>query len=88
MPSTSLVVVAQAGVENLKEDLRVVESLGDGNVGFGAKIVRGAYLERERARAADLAYPDPVNDTYEDTGRTYDRLVLLMKNQFLLGDIG
>lgn len=42
-------------------------------VGFGAKVVRGAYLERERSRAHELGYPDPVNATYKDTGLVYDR---------------
>ncbi|KAK3879959.1 hypothetical protein Pcinc_015521 [Petrolisthes cinctipes] len=71
----------KAGVEILKEDLRMMESLGDGTVRFGAKIVRGAYLEHERARAAELGYPDPVNDTYEDTGRSYDRMVEVMLDE-------
>ena len=35
---------------------------------FGAKIVRGAYLEKERKLAQELKYPDPVNDNYENTG--------------------
>ncbi|KAK4313436.1 hypothetical protein Pmani_015219 [Petrolisthes manimaculis] len=75
----------KAGVEILKEDLRLVESMGDGSVRFGAKIVRGAYLEHERARAAELGYPDPVNDTYEDTGRSYDRMVEVMLDEVSSG---
>ena len=39
----------------------------------GAKIVRGAYMEKERLRASQQGYPDPVNDTYQDTCLLYDR---------------
>ncbi|XP_042867459.1 hydroxyproline dehydrogenase-like [Penaeus japonicus] len=66
----------KAGRENLDHDLRLARGLG--GVGFGAKVVRGAYLERERSRARELGYSDPVNDTYKDTGLVYDSMVELM----------
>lgn len=39
---------------------------------LGAKLVRGAYMEKERARAEKLNYPSPVNDTREITDSYYD----------------
>ncbi|MPC85307.1 Proline dehydrogenase 1, mitochondrial [Portunus trituberculatus] len=62
----------KAAVENLQEDLAVASLLGS-DVSFGAKLVRGAYMERERAWAAEQGRPDPVNDTYEDTCTVYNR---------------
>lgn len=34
---------------------------------FGVKLVRGAYIEHERARAAQLGLADPIYPTYEAT---------------------
>lgn len=40
---------------------------------FGAKLVRGAYLERERELSLLNKYPDLTNPTYEATSANYDR---------------
>ena len=42
---------------------------------FGAKVVRGAYLERERYLAAENGYEDPVHPTYEATGQMYNQVI-------------
>lgn len=39
---------------------------------MGVKLVRGAYMEKERARALELNYPSPINPTKESTDIEYN----------------
>lgn len=40
---------------------------------FAVKLVRGAYMEKERARAERKGYPDPIQPDKEHTDQAYDQ---------------
>ena len=42
---------------------------------LGVKLVRGAYLEKERLRAHEEEYQDPIQATKEDTDRDFNQAI-------------
>ncbi|MEO1654189.1 MAG: proline dehydrogenase family protein, partial [Bacteroidota bacterium] len=54
----------KAGLDLLKNSFQKAQ---EGNYFLGVKIVRGAYMEKERARALRLNYPDPINDSKKES---------------------
>jgi len=64
--------------DRLKTD---VERSERHNYHFGAKLVRGAYMESERALAAAKGDPSPIHDTLQDTHDCYnDSVKFLLKH--------
>ena len=59
-------------LQSLYDDHKV--ALDKGYI-FGAKLVRGAYMEKERARAEEMGYPSPIQPDKEATDRDYDDAV-------------
>ncbi|CAJ0952028.1 unnamed protein product, partial [Ranitomeya imitator] len=56
--------------KNLTQDLRTADSLGRS---FGVKLVRGAYMDKERKMAKEKGYSDPVQPDWAATNRSYQR---------------
>ncbi|RZK43253.1 MAG: proline dehydrogenase [Pedobacter sp.] len=54
---------------DLKADYLIAKETG---FILGAKIVRGAYMEKERKRAQDLGYPSPIQPDKEASDRDYN----------------
>jgi proline dehydrogenase len=42
------------------------------DIRYGVKLVRGAYMEKERARAAERGYPSPIQPDKASCDRDYD----------------
>ncbi|XP_075035113.1 hydroxyproline dehydrogenase [Mixophyes fleayi] len=56
--------------QNLSQDLDTAESL---NLCFGVKLVRGAYMDKERKLAKEKGYTDPIQPDWAATNRSYQR---------------
>ncbi len=60
-------------LDQLKSDHQ--KALADGYL-LGAKLVRGAYMEKERDRAIEEGYPSPIQDKKEDTDRDFNAALM------------
>lgn len=56
-------------LQSLKNDYAVASQ---GGFTLGAKLVRGAYMEKERKRAEELGYPSPIQPDKAATDRDYN----------------
>ncbi|XP_073492116.1 hydroxyproline dehydrogenase-like [Aquarana catesbeiana] len=56
-------------IRNLSQDLDTAVGLG---LCFGVKLVRGAYMDKERKLAKVKGYPDPIQPDWEATNRSYN----------------
>ncbi|XP_062919101.1 hydroxyproline dehydrogenase isoform X2 [Mobula hypostoma] len=78
--------IAEDTERRLLTDVSQALSLG---LWFGVKLVRGAYMDRERELAVKFGYPDPVQKNWDDTDRSYrrllDQLVTLVKRNPKVG---
>lgn len=63
-----------------------IERAKAGGFHAGAKLVRGAYMEKERKRAADMNYPSPIQDTKENSDKDYNlALEMCVRNLACVG---
>lgn len=59
-------------LERIKKDHK--DALENGYI-LGAKLVRGAYMEKERERAQEMGYTDPIQPDREATDRDFNAAV-------------
>ncbi|HQK99043.1 MAG TPA: proline dehydrogenase family protein [Bacteroidia bacterium] len=58
------------------------EKATQGNYFLGLKLVRGAYMEKERERAAELGYASPIQPDKESTDRDYNEALRFCVDHF------
>ena len=59
-------------LQYLQQDLQRAR---EKNYFLGYKFVRGAYMEKERARAAEMGYPDPIQPTKQASDDNYNAAI-------------
>ncbi len=64
----------------LKHEIELAKKDG---IRYGVKLVRGAYMEKERARAQEKGYPSPIQPDKASCDRDYDLAL-----EFLVSEIG
>jgi len=70
--------------ERLKNDVERSERF---NYHFGAKLVRGAYMESERELAEAVGDPDPIHPTIEKTHECYNNSVAYLLRHSAKSDL-
>ncbi|MCS6895920.1 MAG: proline dehydrogenase family protein [Bacteroidia bacterium] len=60
-----------------RDRLAYIEKLLNVDYTVGIKLVRGAYVEKERQRAQTYGYPDPIHPTKAATDIAYDQALMM-----------
>ena len=71
-------------LQYLKDSIKVATEEG---YLLGAKLVRGAYMDKERARAQELGYPSPIQPNKAATDKDFDTAVAICLANFPLVSI-
>jgi len=61
-------------LENLR---KAITTSSSNNYSLGVKLVRGAYMEKEAARAEKLGYPNPIHTSKEATDKDFNEALKL-----------
>jgi len=61
-------------LEHMKQAIK--DAKAEGFI-YAVKLVRGAYMEKERERAKEKGYPSPIQPDKESTDRDFDAAILL-----------
>lgn len=61
--------------ESLENLMNACKKGRDEGYKVGAKLVRGAYIEKERSRAAEMEYKNPLHANKEETDEDFDKSV-------------
>jgi proline dehydrogenase len=60
---------------------KCIEEAQNHNLIYGVKLVRGAYMEKERLRAQKMGYPSPIQENKENTDSDFNvALELIVEN--------
>ena len=66
-------------LDQLKADYEIAQKNG---YMLGAKLVRGAYMEKERERAEALGYKSPIQPNKSATDRDYDEAIMFCLDRY------
>jgi len=61
---------------------RMIEESKSLGLIYGVKLVRGAYMEKERARAKDKGYPSPIQPNKKATDTDFDKALEILVENF------